>query len=233
MVLAPNDSEAIVASVETAVSAKIPVVIIDSALNSTKPLSFVATDNEEGGKLAAKRLGEVLRGKGKVIMLRYLEGGAATEEREKGFLEGIKEFPDIQVISSDQHGGATRDNCYQASQNLLNRFGGQVNGLFTPNDSTTEGMLLARRDLGLGKEKVRQVGFDSSPLMIEALKSGELQGLILQDPFSMGYLGVKNIVAAIHGENIKPKIVTPLKVATQENMSQPEIAALLNPPVTD
>jgi len=89
----------------------VPTVIIDSGLESQNIVSFVATDNRKGGRLAAEANGELLGGKGKVLMLRYMEGSASTQEREEGFVEGLKKFPGIELISSDQYAGATRDTC--------------------------------------------------------------------------------------------------------------------------
>src|SRR6185369_10378236 len=133
IVLAPLDNRALARPVEEAKSGGVPTVIIDSALESNFIVSFVATDNRKGGMLGADRLGELLGGKGKVIMLRYAEGSASTEEREAGFLQEMKEkYPNIEIISSDQHAGATRDTAKTASENLLNRFGDQVQGIFCP-----------------------------------------------------------------------------------------------------
>ena len=123
MVLAPLDNKALVRPVETASNAKIPVVIIDSGLESDKYASFVSTDNYVGGKMGGDYLGKLLNGKGNVLMLRYAVGSASTTNREQGFLDAIKEkYPDIKVLSSDQYAGATRELAYTASQNLLSRY---------------------------------------------------------------------------------------------------------------
>src|SRR5262252_3848322 len=123
IVLAPLDSQALVKPVLNAIQAKVPVVVMDSDLKSDKYVSFVATDNYKGGRLAGEQMGKLLGGKGNVILLRYAVGSASTEAREAGFLDALKKFPDIKIISSDQHAGATRELAYQMSQNLLNRFG--------------------------------------------------------------------------------------------------------------
>lgn len=228
IVLAPLDARALVSPVEQAVRGGIPVVIVDSPLNSTAPVSLIATDNRAGGRLAARRLGELLGGKGNVILLRVMAGAASSEERERGFLEEIeKNFPAIQVISSNQYGGATRDTALAASQNLLNRFGSQVQGVFTPNESTTAGMLLALSNAGLGGGKVKIVGFANSQPFVEALKRNDLQGLVLQDPVKMGYLGVKTIVAVLRGEKVPAFVDTGVGVATSDNLNDPAIAALI------
>src|SRR2546421_5857668 len=105
IVLAPLDNRALVRPVEEAKSAGVPTVIIDSALDSNSITSFVATDNRKGGQLAADRLGQLLNGKGKVLLLRYQEGSASTQDREDGFISELKaKFPNIELVSSDQYG---------------------------------------------------------------------------------------------------------------------------------
>ena len=201
IVLAPLDKKGLVAPVESAVRGKIPVVVIDSGLESTVPSSYIATDNTEGGRIAARELGKLLGGKGNVIMIRLQVGSASTEAREEGFLEVMKkDFPDIKLLSTDQHAGATRDTAKAVSENLLNRFGKQVNGIFCVNESAAAGMLLALRDAGLAGGKVKFVGFDSGETLNAGLMAGDIQGLVVQNPMRMGYLGVKTMVAVLRGE---------------------------------
>ncbi|RKX34350.1 MAG: sugar ABC transporter substrate-binding protein [Verrucomicrobia bacterium] len=232
MVLAPLDSQALAGPVETAHRAGIPVVIIDSGLNTNKIISYIATDNYKGGQLAADRLAELLGSKGKALMLRCQVGSASTEEREAGFLNQLRgRHPGIEIVSSDQHGGATRDTAYRASQNLLNRFGRDLDGIFTPNESTSVGMLLAMRDAGLANGRVRFVGFDSGKQLVGALKTNDLEGLIVQNPFMMGYLGVKTLIDHIDGKTVDPWVDTGVLTVTPDNFEDPEIAKLLNPPL--
>lgn len=144
LVLAPLDAKALKAPVEEALAKGIPVVIIDSALDSERHTSYVATDNYHGGVLAAERLGEVLNGEGKIILMRYAVGSASTDEREKGFTDTIaKFFPKITYLSSDQYAGATADSAQRTAQSLVTRYRGQVDGVFCPNESSTLGMLRA------------------------------------------------------------------------------------------
>ncbi len=122
----------------------IPVVIIDSGLESTAISSMVATNNENGGVLAARRLGELLKGEGKVILLRYMVGSASTEAREKGFTETLaREFPKITYLSDSEYAGPTSDSAQQKAQTLVTRYRGQVDGIFCPNESSASGMLRA------------------------------------------------------------------------------------------
>lgn len=150
IVLAPLDAKALAAPAEAAVAAGIPVVIIDSGLDSTKPVSYVATDNYHGGVLAARRLGELLEGRGKIILMRYAVGSKSTEEREQGFTDTMeKEFPEVTFLDKDQYAGATSDAAQRVAQALATKYRGQVDGIFCPNESSTLGMLRALKDAGM------------------------------------------------------------------------------------
>ena len=231
IVLAPLDDRALTRPVEEAKRAGIPTVIIDSGLQSDQIVSFVATDNLKGGTLAADRLGELLGGKGKILMLRYQEGSASTEQREAGFMQEMKaKFPGIEVVSSNQFAGPTRDTAKAASENLLNRFGNDVQGIFTPNESSTTGMLLALQDMKLAG-KVMFVGFDSSPSFVEAMRNKQMHGTVLQSPFNMGYLGVKTIMEHLLGKPVEKRIDTGVALVTPDNLDDPKIKELLQPPV--
>jgi len=231
IVLAPLDNRALARPVEEAKSGGVPTVIIDSALESNFIVSFVATDNRKGGMLGADRLGELLGGKGKVIMLRYAEGSASTEEREAGFLQEMKEkYPNIEIISSDQHAGATRDTAKTASENLLNRFGDQVQGIFCPNESTTAGMLSALQDIGKAG-KVIFVGFDTSQMFIDAMRAKQLHGIVVQNPFNMGYLGVRTMIESLQGKAVEKRIDTGVTMITPDNLDAQDSQALLHPPL--
>ena len=232
IVLAPLDRQALIAPVESALRAKIPVVIIDSGLSSDKPLSYIATDNFKGGQLAAEHLGKLLNGQGKVILLRYQVGSASTEQREAGFLDVMNsKFPNIQLISTDQYSGATRDSAYQAAQNLLNRFAREVNGIFAPCEPVTVGMMLALRDAGKAGGAVKFVGFDAGTQSVEGLKKGDIQGLVVQNPMQMGYLGVKAIVDHLQGKKVEKVVDTGVTLVTAENMGEAKIQELLHPPL--
>jgi ribose transport system substrate-binding protein len=232
IVLAPLDNKALVAPVETAVRGKIPVVIIDSGLATTLTSSFVATDNREGGRIAARNLGRILGGKGNVIMLRYAVGSNSTEEREAGFLEVMAaDFPAIKLLSTDQHAGATRDSAKRVAENLLSRYGQQVNGIFACNESAASGMLLALRDAGLAGGKVKFVGFDAGETLNAGLLAGDVQGLVVQNPLNMGYLGVKTVVAVLRGEKVPDRIDTGVGYVTKENFNDPAMADIVHPPL--
>ena len=231
IVLAPLDDRALARPVEEAKNAGVPTVIIDSALQSNAIVSFVATDNRQGGLLAADRLGQLLGGNGKVIMLRYAEGSASTQDREAGFLQEIKQkYPNIQLISIDQYAGATRDTAKRAAENLLNRFGDEVQGIFCPNESTTAGMLSALQDSGKAG-KVMFVGFDTSQLFVDAMRAKQLHGIVVQNPFNMGYLGVRTMFDSLQGKPVEKRIDTGVTMITLDNLDQADMQTLLHPPL--
>jgi ribose transport system substrate-binding protein len=229
LVLAPLDSRALERPVEEAARAGIPTVIFDSALATPgKAVSYVSTDNGRGGRLAGRRMGELLGGKGRVLMLRYQEGSAATEEREQGFLDELKTgFPGIEVISSDQYAGATRDTAKRTSENLLNRFATRVDGIFTPNESSTAGMLLALQDIGKAGA-ITFVGFDYSAAFVEPLKRGELKGFVVQNPVNMGFLSVKTMVDHLQKRTVPAMVDTGVLLVTADNLDQPDVMKILS-----
>jgi len=231
IVLAPLDNKALVRPVEEAKKANIPTVVIDSGLDSDQITSFAATDNRKGGAMAAERLGALLAGKGKVIMMRYAEGSASTIDREEGFLEIMKsKYPNIELISTNQYAGATRDAAQRTAENLLQQYGDQVDGIFTSNESSTWGMLLALQSRNQAG-KVTFIGFDSSQPFIDALKNNQMQGFVVQSPFAIGELGVKAMVDSLLGRRVEKRIDTGVMMITPDNMNTPEAQKLVNPPV--
>jgi ribose transport system substrate-binding protein len=231
IVLAPFDSHALVRPVEEAAAAGIPTLVVDSALETPKIVSFVATDNKQGGALAAGQMGKLLNGKGKVLLLRYQEGVASTRAREDGFVEKLQStYPGIELISSNQFAGPTRDTAKRASENLLTRYADQIQGVFTPNESSTAGMLLALEDINKAG-KVAFIGFDASDTFLDAMRNKQLQGLVVQNPFRMGDLGVRTMVDHLQGKPVKKRIDTGVTLVTMENMEMPDVQQLLHPPL--
>ena len=228
IVLAPLDARSLASPVEAAVKRGIPVIVIDSDLESEAHTSFVATDNRMGGALGAERLNEVLGGSGNIIMMRYQEGSASTTNREEGFLNRIKEVaPGLTILSDNQYAGATIEKALQTSQNLLNRFP-EVDGIFCPNESTVQGMLRALETAGRAGE-VKLVGFDANETLIKGIRDGYIEGLAVQDPFNMAYEGVKTAVAVVNGEEVESLINTRVMMITPQNIDESEAQDLLNP----
>ena len=231
--LAPLDESALVQPVQEAQQKKIPVVIFDSGLKGSDYVSFVATDNLKGGRMGGDRLAQSLGGKGKVILLRYAEGHDSTGKREQGFLDAMKANPGIEIVSSNQYGGADVEGAYKKAESLLSTFKKPdgslgVDGIFTPNESVSFAMLRVLQDNGWAG-KVTFVGFDASPNLVKGMKDGAIDGLVVQDPVNMGYLAVKTIVAHIKGQPVEKWIDTGVRVATKANMDTPEIKPLVEP----
>ena len=231
IVLAPLDSQAMVNPVESAVQSGIPVIVMDSALKSDKYLSFVATDNFKGGQLAGQHMAKLLNGSGNVILLRYAVGSASTEEREKGFLDALAKFPGIKLISDDKYAGATVETAFQASQNLLNRFGKDVNGIFCVNEPSTIAMTKALKDICRAGGKVKMVGFDAGSKSVLDMSNGDVQALVVQNPMLMGYLSVLTMTQHLQGKPVEKRIDTGVVLVTPEEMQKPEIKDLLTPPL--
>jgi len=231
IVLAPLNDKALISSVNAAANAGVPVVIFDSALSGGNSVSFVATDNRAAGGLAAARLIELTPGPGKVVVLRYQEGSASTNEREEGFLAGLAARPDLQVVSSNQYGGATTESAFKAAERVLlaqNAAGGGVTAVFTPNESTTFGMLLALQKSNLAG-KLKFLGFDASDKLLSAVEAGQLEALVLQDPFNMGYLAVTTIVEHLRGKKVAPRADTGAQLVDARNLKDPKIQQLVKP----
>lgn len=228
IVLAPLDERALCRPVQDAVRENIPVVIIDSGLQGSDYISYVATDNYKGGVMAARRLAFLLRNSGRIFLVRYQEGSASTTQREQGFLDTIQaEAPAITLLVQDQYAGTTTESSYQLAENLISRFP-DVDGIFCPNESSTFGTLRALQESGLAG-KIVFIGFDSSPKLVQALRDGHIQGLVLQNPVRMGYLGVQQMTLHLRGQSIEKVIDTGVYLATRENMDDPEMRSLLLP----
>jgi ribose transport system substrate-binding protein len=229
--LAPLDSTALAPSVSSASGRGIPVVIFDSAVNGQVGkdfVSFVATNNVKGGQLAGEELAKALNGKGKVVLLRYAVGSASTTERETGFLDALKKYPDITVISDKEYAQATVATAKTKAMNMVDQLK-QADGVFAPNESSTLGLLGALRDIGLAG-KIKFVGFDATPPLVEGLQKGEFVALIAQDPNKMGYLAVQTCVKHIRGEKVEPLIDTGVRVITQDGLKDAETRKFLNLP---
>ncbi|MEA3226801.1 MAG: substrate-binding domain-containing protein [Planctomycetota bacterium] len=233
IVLAPLDDVALRRPVDEAMQSDIPVVIFDSGLQGDNYVSYVATDNFKAGQLAGEHMAKLLGGKGKVVVLRYSEGSDSTTKREDGFLDGIQAIEGIEIVSSNQYAGVTTASALKVAENLLSRFsradgGLEIDGIFCATEPTTLGILRALQETGYAG-KIKFVGFDSSEKMIAALRAGELDGFVVQNPMRIGYLGVKTLVEHLRGEHVARRIDTGSTLITKENLDQPEIRDLLNP----
>jgi ribose transport system substrate-binding protein len=245
LVLAPQNSEGMVSSVEQTVERGIPVVIIDSGL--AKPelmVKYVATNNYNGGKMAAQHLLSVLAKEGKtaprLVLFRYQTGSESTEQREKGFLDFVNDQikeqkkagkPTIEVIDDREYAGATVETAQRAAGPLLARVKDTADGIFAVNESATTGLLNALRSKDLNK-KIHLMGFDSSQALQQAVEEGDVDGLIVQDPYRMGYLGVWVLVRHLEGDDVSAggkELSTGENLVTRDNLRKPETRQLFEP----
>ncbi|NIP98119.1 MAG: substrate-binding domain-containing protein, partial [Akkermansiaceae bacterium] len=212
----------------------IKVVIWDSGLAPEGDAhwdSFVATDNFAAGVKCGKKLAELMGGKGKAILLRHMVGSASTHKRAEGFLQGLQEAaPEIELLSSDKYAGATVEESQEAANNLLNQFAEEVDGIFVPNESATEGMMAAMKAAGIAG-KVKFVGFDGNDAIIKGVEEGVIHAVCLQDPFNMGYLAVKHAVAHLEGTEVERIVDTGSVILTPDNLNEPRMQELVYPPL--
>jgi ribose transport system substrate-binding protein len=228
IVLAPLDHRALLRPVQTARARNIPVVIIDSGLSGEVGkdfVSFVATNNKQGGAMGGEQLAKLMENQGKAVLIRYMVGSASTEEREAGALAALEKHSSINIIQKDRYVGATASEAKESTMQLLDKLQ-EANGVFAPNESSTHGLLLTLRQAGLAG-RIKFVGFDASDPLVAALRRGEIHALVAQDPMKMGYLGVKTMVQHLKGEKVEPLIDTGVQLITQENLETPEIKQLI------
>ena len=230
--LAPLDDKALVRSVTEAKNAGIKVAVWDSGLDESvgdAVISSVMTNNFAAGQDCGKRLAMLMNGSGKVLMLRHAVNHDSTTKREEGFLDGIKKAaPGIELLSIDQRGGVSIDEAMKVSESLLNQFGDQVDGVFTPNESTTQGMLRALDQAGLAG-KFPFVGFDTNEALLQGLKDKKVSALAVQDPFQMGYTAVRNIFNSIQQKPFEANVDTGAVLLDLENIDTEEIQKIINP----
>jgi ribose transport system substrate-binding protein len=164
-----------------------------------------------------------------VVLLRYNPGSESTEQREKGFLDTLaKEFPKVKVLSSDQYAGTTPESALDKATDVLNKYQDSVSGMFAVCEPNANGLLRALDNTKLAG-RVKCIVFDPSPDLIEGLTQGRVHGIVLQDPVTMGYLGVKTMLAHLDGKDVDKRIVTGEYVATPENMKETRMKELLDP----
>jgi ribose transport system substrate-binding protein len=226
IVLAPSHGDSLVPMVERAQREGIPVTIFDSGISTQNYLSYVSTDNRQGGVVAARRMGEKLGGKGKAAILGVKKGSVSTDEREDGFRETIqKEFPGITLVPIIFYGEANAAKSLAVTEDVLTSHS-DLTGLFASNESSTVGAVRAIRQRNL-VGKVTLVGFDATADLVANVREGAIDSLVLQNPFKMGYEGVKTIVDKVSGKQPERRIDTGVKLLTKDNVDTPEIQELI------
>lgn len=243
IVLAPQHSKTMIGCARRATDAGAPVITIDSDLAEPDCyVKYVATDNFNGGYLAGQHLLAELKKRGndrpKLILFRYAVGSESTEQREKGFEKAVRELcPGAVMLSDDKYAGATRDSAKREAGPLIQRFKGEVDGIFAPNESSASGTLDVLRSEQLNAaadgpgRKILLMGFDASKHLLEAVEKGDVVGSILQDPYRMGYVSTWLCVRRLRGEELPgPKYIgTGEYVVTRENMNSDLIRGLYDP----
>jgi len=226
--VAPLDATQLRRPVQQAAAKKIPVVIFDSALSGEVGkdyISYVATDNRKGGVLGGQELARLLNGKGNVVLIRYAIGSASTEEREAGFLSVMEKNPGITLIEKNRYSGATVGEAQQNAYNMLEKLK-EADAIFCPNESSTQGMLNVLKAEGLAGKKIF-VGFDASPALVAAMKAGEINALVAQNPLQMGYDTVRVLALQLNGKEVPKTVDTGCALVTKENLDTPEIKKVL------
>lgn len=232
--LAPLNRTAQRRTVERAVQAGIPVVIFDSEIDGDAHVSFVATNNKQGGVLAAQHLAELLgEKKGRVMVLRFVQGTGSTEARAEGFIETAK-AAGFEIVADPYPEDATVAGCKKTAANTLEGFVKnnelQLDGIFACNDRSTLGMLAALDDLRKSGVKVNAkfIGFDFTPRLVEAIQQGDIDALIAQNPRKMGRLAVETLVSYLRGQQVPKYIDTGVEVVTRSRLeSDPAIRQLV------
>ncbi|MBL8229266.1 MAG: substrate-binding domain-containing protein [Bryobacterales bacterium] len=228
IVLAPVDKKALVNVVERAAKAEIPVSIFDSGIDTQQRISYVATNNEEGGRMAARRLGEILSGKGKVVVIGFMPGSASTMEREHGFQDEIrKKFPDINVLGL-QFGMASQAKSMAATENVLTAHP-DLAGLFADNESSSAGAVQALKSRQA--KGVKMVAFDASESLIADMKAGWIDSIVVQNPFRMGYEATKAIGMKLKGETPPVLVDSGATLILPADLEKPATKELLFPDI--
>jgi ribose transport system substrate-binding protein len=228
IVLAPSHGDALVPMVERAARQQIPVTVFDSGLSSEAYVSYVATDNRAGGVQAAERMATRLTGRGTVAILGVKKGSVSTDEREQGFADTLAQrFPDITVVQW-LYGEASATRSLSVAEDILTAHP-DVQGIFASNETSTVGAVRALR------QRQRQgavvlIGFDATPDLLKEVREGAIDALVLQDPYRMGYDGVRTILDARAGRTPARRIDTGVALLTRESIDRPEMQRLTRTP---
>jgi len=223
--LAPIDRVALAGVVDRAARENVPLIIFDSGVDTATYVSKIATDNYRAGQMAAERMGKILGGKGKVFVVAVQPGAASTEAREKGFEDAIhKGFPGLEIVDK-RFGMAQIAQSLTVSENMLTAHP-DAGGIFASNESSTMGAAQALR----GRPgKVKLVGFDWSPTLLDELRSGLIDSLVIQDPFKMGYESVLAAVSRLDGQRVQKDVDLAPRLIDKSNLEDPDIQAQLHP----
>ncbi|MBW7475985.1 substrate-binding domain-containing protein [Paenibacillus oenotherae] len=205
--------------------ARIPVIAIDTELTSDNVLSFIGSNNYDAGQKAGKKMIELLDGRGEVAILSIMQDDRNTEQRVHGLLDAFKHAPGIEVLDN-RYCMSSPEYCQEVTGVLMDK--GEVDGIVALNGGASIGAAREVERRGMS-QVVKMVAFDSALEQLELLQDGKLHGTIVQNPFSMGYLGVKHAAEAMDGQEIPERVDIPTKVIDIENMFWMDNQKLLFP----
>ncbi len=216
ILLSPIDRQVLRLPVEAAVRAGVPVVVLDSGVDGDAPASVVASDNRAAGREAARLVGRLLAGRGGVLLLRHQIHAAKAEEREEGFIGTLtREFPELNLIASDYHAGPTVEAATRVAVTLLQRHAGKIAAVFASSETGTAGMLATLRRAPLAGGPITLVGSDEGGGLLQAaLRAGDVQGFIAEDPVAMGRAAAKTAIARVRGAPFDPAVAVDFAVVT-------------------
>jgi len=215
--ISATDERALVAPLERASAAGIPISVFDSAVNFEDYVTFVATDNHAAGCQAAREIGRLLKGQGSAAMVMQKPGGASTGLRERGFQETLeREFPAVHLVAR-QFGMGDRARSRAAAENILTAHPG-LGAMFGSSEAASIGIIQAVESRGRAGE-VKIVSFDNSDIHRAALHSGALDVMLVQDPGKIGYEAVRSLVLKLRGEVPPRRLDLPVRRFTRENAS--------------
>jgi len=225
IVLAPSHRDKMTPAVGRAVEQGIKVVVIDSAMAGNAHSSFIASDNYRAGREAALYLQSLVKGKGKILMLRFVKGNVSTDTREKGFYDTISSFgPDLTVLG-DPYVGVSLGSVYRITLPLL-KANPDIAGIFAPSESSSMAIIQALRKNNLAG-RIKVVGFDFNREIQENIMAGELHGTMVQQPWEMGFAGVKTAHELLENKPVPEIVFTKTFLVTRENINTPEVQKLI------
>lgn len=226
ILIAPTDTTAMQAPIQQAVDAGITVVLVDTTLDDPSiAASAIASDNMEGGRMAADALAEQINEEGVVMVINVNPGISTTDQRQQGFEEAIAEYENIEYLGTE----FSENEPARAAEIVAATLAAEpdLNGIFGTNLFSAEGSATGVRNAGPEGEDIRIVGFDAGPAQIDQLEEGQVQALIVQKPLEIGRMGVEQAVAALNGDQVEAEITTDFVTATQDNLDDPEIEPFL------
>ena len=233
IVISPTEFKALGKPVDEAAKS-VPIIGIDSGADSKAFKSFLTTDNVAGGRIAADGLAAAIKkitGKeeGDVVIITNTPGAGSLEQRRTGFLDEVKtKYPGLKVVA-DKYADGQATTGLNIMTDLITA-NPNIVGVFASNLIMAQGVGQAIAENKLGG-KVAVIGFDSDDKTVGFLKNGAIAGLVVQDPYRMGYDGVKTALAVSKGESVPANVDTGANLVTKDNMSDPKIDALINPKV--